>query len=60
MPIASWTGELADPNSGDEQRWFRGLQSYTLRWVDRHCGEAVEYAEIVTGQATAVPSRNSN
>jgi hypothetical protein len=33
--------ELADLNAGDERRWLRGLQSYTLRWVLEHHDEAV-------------------
>ncbi len=35
------TNELNDLNSGDERRWLRGLQSYTLRWVLEHRDEAV-------------------
>lgn len=52
--------ELADLNSGDERRWLRGLQSYTLRWVDRHRGAAVEFGDIADDLATAVPSSNPN
>ncbi len=55
--------ELADLdylNSGDERRWLRGLQSYTLRWVDLHRGEAVEFVAIAEGLAAAVPSSNPN
>ena len=52
--------ELADLNSGDERRWLLGLQSYTLRWVDRHCDEAVEFVDTSGGPATAVPNSNPN
>jgi hypothetical protein len=52
--------ELADLNSGDERRWLRGLQSYTLRWVDRHRDQAVEFIEVRASLTAAVPSSHSN
>ena len=60
LPMARWTGELAELNSGDERRWLRGLQSYTMRWVDRHRDQAVEYVEICASMTAAVPSSHSN
>ena len=37
--------ELTLLNSGNPRAWLRGLQSYTLRWVERH------HAEFVKGGA---------
>ena len=34
--------ELFLLNSGDPRSWLRGLQSYTLRWVERHHAEFVK------------------
>jgi hypothetical protein len=34
--------ELLLLNSGDPRSWLRGLQSYTLRWVERHHAEFVK------------------
>lgn len=53
-------GELADLNSGDERRWLRELQSYTLRWVDRHRDQAVEFVEIRASLTAVVPRSQSN
>ena len=51
--------ELADLNSGDERRWLRGLQSYALRWVDRHRDQAVEFVEIRATLTAVIPSTHS-
>jgi len=39
---------------------LRGLQSYTLRWVDLHRDQAVEFVEIRASLTTAVPSSHFN
>ena len=47
--------ELLLINSVKPHDWLRGLQSYTLRWVEKH------HAEFVTGRATrAVPLKQSS
>ena len=43
--------ELVLLNSGDPHSWLRGLQSYTVRWVERH---QVEFKKDRTLRATAL------
>jgi hypothetical protein len=40
----SFTGEeLRQVESGRPEDWLRGLQSYTLRWVEKQRAELVEH-----------------
>lgn len=47
--------ELIDINSGDSARWLRGLQAYTLRWVEQHETDAVDF-DVLTMHNDATPS----
>jgi hypothetical protein len=46
--------ELLLLESGRPADWLRGLQNYTLRWVEQHRGELVERGSARCKQSSAV------